>query len=70
VNLEVYCLIAGRFDRISIPYRAMNYARYAPQAKLVWSERSGQFPFVEEPQKTMATIEEFMKMDARRWGMR
>jgi proline iminopeptidase len=54
-------IISGRYDRISIPSWVMSYTRYAPQAKLAWFEQSGHFPFIEETQKNMTTIDVFLR---------
>ncbi|WP_158792804.1 alpha/beta fold hydrolase [Granulicella sp. L60] len=54
-------IISGRYDRISIPSWAASYARYTPQAKLAWFEQSGHFPFIEETEKTMTTIDAFLR---------
>jgi proline iminopeptidase len=53
-------ILAGRFDRISMPRYASEYKRYAPQARFVMMEESGHFPFVEEPDKTFALLRAFL----------
>jgi proline iminopeptidase len=53
-------ILAGRFDRISMPRYALAYKKYAPQARFVMMEGSGHFPFVEEPDKTFALLRAFL----------
>jgi len=53
-------VIAGRFDRISLPQYAEKYKTYAPQARFVMMEKSGHFPYLEEPEKTLALLREFL----------
>lgn len=54
-------IIAGRFDRISIPRWTIQYKRYAPQAQFVMFEKSGHFPFLEETSETMRVLREFLQ---------
>ena len=54
-------ILAGRFDRISIPRFSIKYKEYAPQAEFVMFEKSGHSMFVEEPEKTFKVITEFLK---------
>ena len=54
-------IIAGRYDRISLPRYAMDYKKYAPQATFVMMEKSGHFPFVEEPDKTLLLLRNFLR---------
>ena len=54
-------ILAGRFDRISIPRFSIKYKEYAPQAEFVMFEKSGHSMFVEEPEKTLKVISEFLK---------
>ncbi|WP_243346860.1 alpha/beta fold hydrolase [Parabacteroides sp. FAFU027] len=61
-NLKMPVLIiAGRFDRVSVPWMMVQYKEYCPQAQLVMFEKSGHFPFLEEYDKTMAVIRAFLK---------
>ena len=53
-------ILAGRFDRISMPRYAIEYKKYAPHACFVFMEQSGHFPFVEEPDKTSALLRAFL----------
>ena len=53
-------IIAGRYDRVSVPKMAVIYKKYCPQAMFVMFEKSGHNPQVEEPEKEFATIREFL----------
>lgn len=53
-------VIAGRFDRVSLPRYAMEFRRYLPHARLVTMEQSGHFSFLEEPEKTLALLRDFL----------
>jgi len=53
-------IIAGRYDRISLPQYALKYKIYAPQARFVMMEKSGHFPYIEEPEKTLSVLREFL----------
>jgi len=54
-------VLAGRFDRVSLPRYAIEYKKYAPQARFIMMEQSGHFPFVEEPEATLAVLREFLQ---------
>jgi proline iminopeptidase len=54
-------VIAGRFDRVSSPRYAVQFKRYLPQARFVMMEESGHFSFIEEPDKTVALLKDFLK---------
>jgi proline iminopeptidase len=54
-------VVAGRFDRVSLPRYAVEYKKYAPQARFMMMEESGHFPFVEEPEATLAVLREFLE---------
>jgi proline iminopeptidase len=53
-------IIAGRYDRISIPRFAVRYKDYAPQAAFVMFEKSGHYPFIEEQAKFMEVLLRFL----------
>jgi len=53
-------VVAGRFDRVSIPRYALDFKRYAPQAQIAILENSGHFPFIEEPDETEAVLRDFL----------
>jgi proline iminopeptidase len=53
-------VLAGRFDRVSIPRYAIEYKRYLPQAQFVIMEHSGHFSFIEEPDETESVLGEFL----------
>jgi proline iminopeptidase len=54
-------ILAGRYDRVSIPRWAVQYKRYAPQARFVMFEKSGHFPFIEESDETVRILREFLQ---------
>ncbi len=49
-------VIAGRYDRISLPQYAVKYKTYAPQARFVMMEKSGHFAYIEEPEKMLSVL--------------
>ncbi|HZS61688.1 MAG TPA: alpha/beta fold hydrolase [Gemmatimonadaceae bacterium] len=51
-------ILAGRYDRALYPAYQLDFARYAPQARFVWMERSGTFSHIEEPDAVMALVRE------------
>ncbi len=53
-------VLAGRFDRVSIPRYSEDFQRYAPQAQIAIFEHSGHFPFIEEPDETEAVLRDFL----------
>jgi len=54
-------IIAGRYDRVAVPWMQVKYKDYCPQAQFVMFEHSGHNPQVEEPEKEFSLIVEFMK---------
>ena len=54
-------IIAGRFDRVAVPWMQVKYKEYCPQAQFVMFEKSGHNPQVEESVKEFAIIKDFMK---------
>jgi proline iminopeptidase len=54
-------VIAGRYDRVSPPRYALEYKTYAPRARFVMMEKSGHFPYLEEPDKTLAVLRDFLR---------
>ena len=60
-NLKMPILIiAGRYDRVAVPWMQVKYKEYCPQARFVLFEKSGHNPQVEEPAKEFALIREFL----------
>lgn len=60
-NLKMPVLvIAGRYDRVSVPKMAVLYKKYCPQAMFAMFAHSGHNPMVEEPQKTFQLIRFFL----------
>ena len=53
-------IIAGRYDRVAVPWMQVKFKEYCPQAKFVMFERSGHNPQVEEPEKEFKLIKEFL----------
>ena len=53
-------IVAGRYDRVAVPWMQVKYKEYCPQARFVLFERSGHNPQVEEPAKEFALIREFL----------
>jgi proline iminopeptidase len=53
-------VIAGRYDRISLPEYALKYKTYAPQSHFVIMEKSGHFPYIEEPEKMLSVLRQFL----------
>jgi len=60
-NLKMPTLIlAGRFDRVALPRFSIQFKQYAPQAEFVMFEKSGHWPFVEEPAKMFQVVRRFL----------
>lgn len=53
-------IIAGRYDRVAVPYMEVKYKEYCPQATFVMFEHSGHNPQVEEPEKEFKLIRQFL----------
>jgi len=53
-------IIAGRYDRVSIPWFAVKYKDYVPQAEFIMFEKSGHFPFIEEHGKFIQVVSRFL----------
>lgn len=61
-NLKMPILIiAGRYDRVAVPWMEVKYKEYCPQAHFVMFEHSGHNPHVEEPEKEFPLIVDFLK---------
>ena len=54
-------VLAGRYDRVAVPYMQVQYKEYCPQAQFVMFERSGHNPQVEEREKIFRILVEFLK---------
>jgi len=60
-NLKMPILIiAGRYDRVAVPWMQVKYKTYCPQAQFEMFEYSGHNPQVEEPAKEFAIIRAFL----------
>jgi len=53
-------IIAGRFDRGCFPSYTLEFKKHMPQANFVMFEKSGHFPFIEEPQKFSEILDDFL----------
>src|SRR5450432_3247445 len=49
-------IVAGRYDRVAVPWMQVQYKKFCPQAKFVMFEKSGHNPQVEEPEKELPLI--------------
>jgi proline iminopeptidase len=54
-------ILAGRYDRVAVPWMMVQYKQYCPQARFALFEKSGHNPHVEEPRKTFSLIRSFLK---------
>jgi proline iminopeptidase len=57
-------ILAGRADGVVMPQLARDLAAAAPKAKLVMFDRSGHYPFIEQPDLAMRTIRDFLASPA------
>ncbi|TSJ37302.1 alpha/beta fold hydrolase [Mucilaginibacter corticis] len=53
-------IVTGRYDRVAVPWMAVKFKEYCPQAQFVIFEKSGHNPQVEEPEKEFKIINEFL----------
>jgi proline iminopeptidase len=53
-------IVTGRFDRVAVPWMAVKFREYCPQAQFVMFEKSGHNPQIEEPEKEFAIINSFL----------
>jgi len=53
-------IIAGRYDRVAVPWMQIKYKEYCPQAQFVMFEKSGHNPQVEEQAAEFALIKNFL----------
>lgn len=53
-------ILAGRFDRALYPQYQREFARWAPQARFVWMERSGSFAHIEEAERVLELTRAFL----------
>jgi proline iminopeptidase len=61
-NLRMPMLIlSGRFDRGMLPRYAVQFKTYAPKAQFVMFEKSGHFPFIEEPEEFIRVVADFLR---------
>jgi proline iminopeptidase len=55
-----FLILGGRADGVVLPALLLHLAAAAPQAKLVFFEKSGHFPFIEENSEFIATLRAFL----------
>jgi proline iminopeptidase len=55
-------IVAGRYDGVSTPEFAIQYKTFMPQAKFVMFENSAHNPYLEEPEKFYALLDEFLEI--------
>ncbi|MDB5118296.1 MAG: alpha/beta fold hydrolase [Mucilaginibacter sp.] len=53
-------IVTGRYDRVAVPWMAIKFKEYCPQAEFVMFEKSGHNPQVEEPEKEFPVINQFL----------
>ncbi len=53
-------ILAGRYDRVAVPWMMVKYREYCPQAQFVLFEKSGHNTYIEEPLKTIELIKAFL----------
>jgi len=53
-------VLAGRYDRMALPRYQLQYEMYARHAEFYMFEKSGHFPFLEEPNRHMQVVREFL----------
>jgi proline iminopeptidase len=59
-------VIAGRYDRVSLPRLAAQFTKYAPRARFVMLEHSGHFTFIEDPDGFFAAVRQFLEQGSPR----
>jgi proline iminopeptidase len=53
-------IVTGRYDRVAVPWMAVKFKDYCPQAQFVMFEKSGHNPQIEEPEKEFRVINDFL----------
>jgi proline iminopeptidase len=53
-------IVTGRYDRVAVPWMAIKFKDYCPQAQFVMFEKSGHNPQIEEPEKEFKIINDFL----------
>jgi proline iminopeptidase len=53
-------IIAGRYDRVAVPWMQVKYKEYCPQARFVMFEKSGHNPQIEEQSAEFMLIKDFL----------
>lgn len=54
-------IIAGRYDRVSVPVLSVQYKKYCPQATFLMIEHGGHNPQVEAPEEEFPLIRKFLR---------
>jgi proline iminopeptidase len=55
-------IIAGRFDRVAIPKYSIQFKSFMPLAKFIMFQKSGHYPFIEEPELHTKILGDFLKI--------
>ncbi|MDP9047102.1 MAG: alpha/beta hydrolase [Bacteroidota bacterium] len=53
-------IVTGRYDRVAVPWMAIKFKEYCPQARFVIFEKSGHNPQIEESAKEFKIINDFL----------
>ena len=53
-------IVTGRYDRVAVPFMAIKFKKYCPQAQFVMFEKSGHNPQIEESAKEFKIINDFL----------
>jgi proline iminopeptidase len=53
-------ILGGRADGVVLPALLSHLAAAVPQAKLIFFEKSGHFPFIEENSEFIAVVQTFL----------
>jgi proline iminopeptidase len=53
-------VLAGRYDRLLPPSLTLQFKECAPKARFVMFEKSGHQPYIEEPELTFSTLNDFL----------
>jgi proline iminopeptidase len=53
-------VLAGRYDRVSMPAQAAEFQKLIPRSRFVIFEKSGHFPYIEEPDRTLQVLRDFL----------
>ncbi len=54
-------ILAGRYDRVAVPWMMVQYKKFCPQAEFHMFEKSGHNSFIEEPESTFSIVRTFLE---------